>query len=252
MQIAGLTKGALVGVLIMTILVASVLSVGASMMLAVGPKGDTGVIGIQGPKGDTGATGAQGPKGDTGATGPAGSTGATGATGATGIAGPQGPKGDTGATGATGPAGTTGTTGATGAQGPQGPAGASATSAVSSATGIYSNVVTSTFWSFTGGGGNVTINTSVPSALIITFSAQTKVLANGTLLYCRALVDGIQANPVSNGLVLSSSTSFSASSITFYQDVTAGSHFVEMQIASSATTGAQVWERTLAVIAIPK
>ncbi len=92
-----ITKGLLIAVIAVAILVSGAVSAVVSTQLAVGPqgpsgpKGDTGATGPSGLKGDTGATGTQGPKGDTGATGPAGPQGATGATGATGAQGPPGP-----------------------------------------------------------------------------------------------------------------------------------------------------------------
>jgi hypothetical protein len=83
----GVTIGKFIAGIVIAILVASAISIGASSQLLLGPQGP------KGDKGDTGApgaTGAQGPKGDTGATGPTGPAGATGAAGATG---PQGPAG---------------------------------------------------------------------------------------------------------------------------------------------------------------
>jgi len=62
----------LIALVVIAILAASAISVGASTMLAVGPagpegpQGDTGDVGPQGPAGATGATGATGPQGDTG------------------------------------------------------------------------------------------------------------------------------------------------------------------------------------------
>jgi hypothetical protein len=87
MTAVSLPMGKLIVGIVIAILVASVISIGASTILAVGPQGPEGP---QGPKGDTGA---QGPKGNTGNTGPEGPAGTTGP------AGPQGVKGDTGATG---------------------------------------------------------------------------------------------------------------------------------------------------------
>ena len=97
--------------LVIAVLVASVISVGISTKLAVGPQGLQGSKGEKGDKGDTGAVGplgSPGPKGDvsaTGDTGAQGPKGETGATGAQGPQGPQGPKGDTGASGPIGPQG---------------------------------------------------------------------------------------------------------------------------------------------------
>ena len=78
MAAVSLTMGKLIAGIVNAILASSAISVGASMMLAVGPTG---------PEGPQGETGPQGPKGDTGATGPQGPAGATG---------PQGEKGDKG------------------------------------------------------------------------------------------------------------------------------------------------------------
>jgi len=73
-----ITKGLLITVIAVAILVSGVVSAVVSTQLAVGPQGPAGT------KGDTGATGAAGLKGDTGATGPQGATGDTGETGAQG------------------------------------------------------------------------------------------------------------------------------------------------------------------------
>lgn len=76
-----------------------------------GPKGDTGIQGIQGLPGEKGDTGVQGPpgpqgiKGDIGPQGPQGIQGVKGDTGLQGPQGIQGPKGDKGDTGAQGPQG---------------------------------------------------------------------------------------------------------------------------------------------------
>jgi hypothetical protein len=84
MQKIEISKGSLIIVIVVAILVSGAVSAGVSTQLAVGPqgpagpKGDTGATGPAGLKGDTGATGPQGPKGDTGATGPQGPTGAQG------------------------------------------------------------------------------------------------------------------------------------------------------------------------------
>ncbi|HYF75162.1 MAG TPA: hypothetical protein VD757_01135 [Candidatus Nitrosocosmicus sp.] len=70
----------------------------------IGPKGDTGLQGIQGPKGDkgdTGLQGTQGPKGDKGDTGLQGIQGEKGDKGDTGLQGIQGEQGLPGANGAT-------------------------------------------------------------------------------------------------------------------------------------------------------
>jgi hypothetical protein len=90
MAAVSLTIGKLIAGIVIAILASSAISVGASMMLAVGPTG---------PEGPQGETGPQGPRGDTGDTGPQGPAGATG------LQGEKGDKGDTGETGATGPEG---------------------------------------------------------------------------------------------------------------------------------------------------
>jgi hypothetical protein len=88
--------------LIIAILVASAISVGVSMQLALGPigpkgdKGDTGLQGATGATGDAGATGPTGAQGKTGSTGPAGVTGQTGAAGPQGLQGPYTPDYDSG------------------------------------------------------------------------------------------------------------------------------------------------------------
>lgn len=94
-----LTMGKFIAGIVIAILAASAISVGASTMLAAGPQG------LQGEQGETG------PQGDTGPQGPQGVAGSAGATGATGPTGPRG---------STGPAGADGADGATGPQGPQG------------------------------------------------------------------------------------------------------------------------------------
>ena len=105
MAAVSMTMGKLIAGIIIAILAASAISVGASTMLAAGP---------QGPEGSQGDTGTQGPQGETGEAGESGAQGATGATG---------PQGSTGPTGSQGPTGATGATGATGPQGPEGPQG---------------------------------------------------------------------------------------------------------------------------------
>ncbi len=109
--IHGVTKTVFIIGLVVTMVFATVLSAGASMLVIPqgekGEKGDTGTTGPQGPvgpQGPQGERGATGPAGATGSTGPTGATGATGATGSQGsqgIQGIQGPKGDKGDTGAT-------------------------------------------------------------------------------------------------------------------------------------------------------
>ena len=94
MATVSLTMGKFIAGIVIAILAASAISVGASTMLIVGPQGSQGEQGVQGL---------------TGATGPAGPTGPAGAAGATGPQGAKGDKGDTGTTGATGPEGPAGT-----------------------------------------------------------------------------------------------------------------------------------------------
>ena len=91
-----ITMSKLIAGIIIAILASSAISVGASTMLATGPKGDTGPQGEQGIQGLTGDTGPQGP------------IGPQGQQGIQGEQGPQGAKGDTGETGATGPEGPAG------------------------------------------------------------------------------------------------------------------------------------------------
>lgn len=97
-----LSMGKLVALLAVTILVSSAISIGTSIMLAVGPEG---------PQGEQGETGPQGPQG---VAGPAGAPGAPGATGATGPAGADGEDGDIG------PQGLQGEQGIQGIQGERG------------------------------------------------------------------------------------------------------------------------------------
>jgi hypothetical protein len=88
-----LSRGTLAILLVITIVVAGVVSAGVTTLSI----GSQGLAGPQGQAGEQGATGPQGPKGDTGgagatgATGSAGSTGSAGAAGSTGASGPQGP-----------------------------------------------------------------------------------------------------------------------------------------------------------------
>jgi hypothetical protein len=87
----------LIAGIIIAILASSAISVGASTMLATGPKGDTGPQGeqgIQGLTGDTGPQGPIGPQGPQGIQGEQGPEGAKGDTGETGDTGPQGPPGN--------------------------------------------------------------------------------------------------------------------------------------------------------------
>jgi hypothetical protein len=88
-----ITMGKLIAGIVIAILAASAISVGASMMLAAGPEGPEGPQGDTGPAGPQGVTGEAGATGSAGSTGPAGSTGARGSTGATGQQGPQGIQG---------------------------------------------------------------------------------------------------------------------------------------------------------------
>jgi hypothetical protein len=95
--------GKFIAGVVISILVATVVSVGVSTMLITGPQGETG------------------PAGATGATGPAGATGATGPTGPAGAAGSQGPAGAQGSPGEPGAQGPQGIEGPVGPQGEQGP-----------------------------------------------------------------------------------------------------------------------------------
>ena len=87
MEKISLTKRIFVIGLIVAIVVASMISLGVSMQLSLGPKG------LKGDKGDTGSQGSTGVAGETGKMGPTGLKGVTGAIGATGAAGPAGPQG---------------------------------------------------------------------------------------------------------------------------------------------------------------
>jgi len=110
MAAVSITMGKLIAGIVIAILAASAISVGASMMLAAGPEGPEGPQGDTGPQGPAGPQGPQGETGDTGprgAAGPAGPTGPTGATGATGATGPEGPQGIQGEQGIQGPPGVT-------------------------------------------------------------------------------------------------------------------------------------------------
>jgi hypothetical protein len=71
--------GKLIAILVIAIVAASAVSIGASTVLAVGPQGPSG------PQGEQGETGSEGPAG------PPGDPGETGATGAMGLQGPPGP-----------------------------------------------------------------------------------------------------------------------------------------------------------------
>lgn len=113
-EISFVTMGKLIAGIVIAILVASTIAVGASTMLAAGPQGPEGPQGDTGPQGPQGETGETGDTGPRGATGPAGPTGARGPTGATG---PQGPQGDTGPQGPEGPQGIQGIQGPQGEQG---------------------------------------------------------------------------------------------------------------------------------------
>jgi hypothetical protein len=90
---ATFTMGKFIAGIVISILVASVVSVGVSTLLITGPEGPEGPQGEQGVQGEQGAQGEAGPAGATGATGPQGATGAKGDTGDTGLQGPQGEQG---------------------------------------------------------------------------------------------------------------------------------------------------------------
>jgi len=117
-----------------TVVVAVVLSSGASWVVAslasssTKPASETADTGSTSGTAATGATGPQGAQGSPGAAGQAGATGPSGALGLTG---------STGSTGAAGPQGTQGSPGAAGQAGATGPSGASApTFSATSASGI--------------------------------------------------------------------------------------------------------------------
>ena len=88
-------KTTLIIVLILTVVVAGVVSAVVSTQLANGAQGEKGDKGDTGATGAAGATGATGPTGATGAAGATGATGAVRSNGATGSQGIQGPPGIT-------------------------------------------------------------------------------------------------------------------------------------------------------------
>jgi hypothetical protein len=95
-EVSFVTMGKLIAGILVAILAASAIAVGASTLLAVGPEGPQGPQGDTGPQGSQGETGDTGPQGATGPAGPTGPTGATGATGPQGLQGIQGPQGERG------------------------------------------------------------------------------------------------------------------------------------------------------------
>ncbi len=86
MEKIAISKAALF-MLVLTVVVAGVVSAVVSTQLAIGPKGEKGDKGATGANGEAGATGATGA---TGAIGPQGSPGPTGGIGPQGIQGPPG------------------------------------------------------------------------------------------------------------------------------------------------------------------
>jgi hypothetical protein len=94
MTTATLSMGKIVALIVIAILASSAISIGASTLLAVGPRGPQGEQGAQGPQGLKGDTGDTGPQGPIGATGPQGEKGDKGDTGETGATGPEGPPGN--------------------------------------------------------------------------------------------------------------------------------------------------------------
>src|SRR4030042_3455205 len=78
----GISKGMFVAGIVVAILISSLASTVASLMLSVGPKGDKGDQGIQGPQGVQGLQGIQGIQGR------------QGLQGEQGLVGPQGPLGN--------------------------------------------------------------------------------------------------------------------------------------------------------------
>lgn len=121
MAAVSITMGKLIAGIVIAILAASAISIGASTMLAAGPQGP------EGPQGEQGPEGPQGEQGETGATGPAGSTGPAGPTGARGAEGPQGEQGEQGIQGEQGPQGI---------QGIQGPPGVTVVNSSSLTGGV--------------------------------------------------------------------------------------------------------------------
>jgi hypothetical protein len=109
------TKGILVVIILVTVLISSAVSASVSIIAlnSQSLRGTTGGTGTTGPAGATGQTGIIGATGEPGPPGPRGETGATGVAGETGpvgATGAMGAKGDTGATGAPGVAGANGAT----------------------------------------------------------------------------------------------------------------------------------------------
>jgi hypothetical protein len=90
MSTSSVTQGKFIAGIVIAVLLASAISVGASTILITGPQGETGP---QGPKGDTGATGLTGPAGTAGTPGETGPTGLQGLQGLQGERGLQGPPG---------------------------------------------------------------------------------------------------------------------------------------------------------------
>jgi len=214
---------------VIAILAASAISIGASTMLAAGPEGPQGEQGETGPQGIQGIQGVQGEAGDTG---------------------PRGATGPAGPTGATGQTGLTGATGATGPEGPQGEQGPPWVYNVTHALGVDSTTST-TFVDMPD--MSVDINVTDPSLLLITFSGQARVSVMDSPAYIRAMVNTTQADPVSSYIFLTEITQWGAQSCTFYLSVGAGTHTVTIQwrMFVGTTTG-QVDERTLTVIALPE
>jgi len=204
-----------------------------------GPAGPAGPAGPQGEQGEAGPAGATGPAGSIGPAGPQGAKGDKGDTGDTGPAGPQGEKGDKGDTGDTGPQGPIGP------EGPPGPPGAWAV-AVATTTATTSSTAFVDMPSM-----SVSITLDAPSMLFITISSQTWVNIDGETMYWIALVDGTQAYPVSDYIIITENTEYSSHSFTFYRSAAAGTHTVKIQWRTYLGNGVNVGERTLTVIALP-
>lgn len=88
-----ITQGKFIAGIIVAVVLASAISVGASTMLITGQPGPQGETGPQGSKGDTGETGPTGPTGPAGTPGETGAIGPQGSQGLQGETGPQGPSG---------------------------------------------------------------------------------------------------------------------------------------------------------------
>ncbi len=209
-----ITKGILIVIILVTVLISSALSASVSIIALnsqssqgttgatgeqgpPGPRGETGATGIAGETGPAGATGAMGAKGDTGATGAPGVAGANGATWFNGTGIPSttvGVNGDfyldlasgdvynkvlggwTKVSNIHGATGANGTKGETGATGPQGPPGATVNN--------YTNIGYGGNLSYEGNNiGNVAITAPSNGVVHITLTGFVQMYNNNTCLF---------------------------------------------------------------------